>query len=260
MRVRMFVGMTVEWLTAFVDFPPRCFDDGVRFWCAVTASALSPSRGDNSEFATLLPATGDAYLRVQRVGDGGCGRVHIDLHVERDGILERVAGAQRIGANLVPASSYSMTSPAGLAFCFVTHHGESQRPEPTICGTHRELVDQICVDVPARHFEVECAFWSVLTGWELRNSAMAEFAYLERPGAMPLRVLLQRLGHDDPSVSARAHLDVACGDDVMNAVHRHVQLGATVIRVEKFWTTMCDLTGMLYCLTSRDPDTGVRSA
>ena len=51
------------------------------FWREVTGSELSPLRGAAGEFATLLPADGDAYLRVQRVADGPGGH-HLDLHVD----------------------------------------------------------------------------------------------------------------------------------------------------------------------------------
>ena len=90
--------------------------------------------------------------------------------------------------------------------------------------------------------------------------AMQEFRFLERPVGMPLRVLIQRLGVEDASSTARGHLDIACGREVSHIVERHLRFGANVVRVEKYWTTMSDPTGMEYCLTSRDPSTGIRSA
>jgi len=56
--------MPVRWLTVFLDFPADDFDAGVAFWREVTGCGLSPLRGAEGEFATLLPASGDAYLRV----------------------------------------------------------------------------------------------------------------------------------------------------------------------------------------------------
>jgi hypothetical protein len=63
-------GVPVRWLTVFLDFPAGSFGAGVAFWREVTGSGLSPFRGAAGEFATLLPADGDAYLRVQRIADG----------------------------------------------------------------------------------------------------------------------------------------------------------------------------------------------
>jgi Glyoxalase-like domain len=77
----MLRAMRFRWVTIFLDIPNNAFERGVTFWREVTGSGLSPLRGAAGEFATLLPARGDAYLRVQRVGagPGGC---HLDLHVD----------------------------------------------------------------------------------------------------------------------------------------------------------------------------------
>jgi hypothetical protein len=68
-------AIPVRWLTVFLDFPAGSFGAGVAFWREVTGSTLSPFRGAAGEFATLLPADGDAYLRVQRLAGGGASRV-----------------------------------------------------------------------------------------------------------------------------------------------------------------------------------------
>src|SRR5689334_15301485 len=74
-------AIPVRWLTVFLDFPADSFGARVAFWREVTGSTLSPFRGAAGEFATLLPADGDAYLRVQRVA-GRSGGHHLDLHVD----------------------------------------------------------------------------------------------------------------------------------------------------------------------------------
>jgi hypothetical protein len=56
-RYRILVGMAVKWLTVFFDFPADTFDAGVAFWREVTGSGLSPFRGADGEFATLVPAS-----------------------------------------------------------------------------------------------------------------------------------------------------------------------------------------------------------
>jgi Glyoxalase-like domain len=53
-----------------------------------------------------------------------------------------------------------------------------------------------------------------------------------------------------------SHLDLAC-DGVEAEVDRHLGLGARVVRRMQYWATVEDPTGRHYCVTRRDPDTGV---
>jgi hypothetical protein len=99
-----------------------------------------------------------------------------------------------------------------------------------------------------------CGFWARVTGWELRRSTLRwEFAYLVRPDWCPLRLLLQRRRDEGP---ARAHLDLA-SSDVASAVDHHVRQGASVEAVFEHWTVLSDPAGSPYCITARDPLTGV---
>jgi hypothetical protein len=86
-------------LTVFLDFPADRFGAGAAFWQRVTGYGLSPSRGADGEFATLLPPAGDADLRVQRVSDGA-GGCHLDLHVDTgaESLDAAAARAQAAGA------------------------------------------------------------------------------------------------------------------------------------------------------------------
>jgi hypothetical protein len=104
-------------------------------------------------------------------------------------------------------------------------------------------------------FEPEAAFWSVLAGWERRPTRRAEFEYLDCPRGIPLRVLLQRLD-DGPQTAVSAHVDFAC-DDVDGLARHHQTLGAILVRRTPYWATMRDPAGREYCLTARNPDTGV---
>lgn len=251
--------MAVRWLTAFIDRPAVDHQVAARFWSAVTGTTPSPARGDAGQFATLVPAGGDAHLRLQRIADGpgGC---HLDVHVD-DGDAA-AARAVAAGATVVDRLDdvTVLRSPAGLPWCLVGHQGEHVRTAPVPltppAGGPRTLVDQLCIDVPAAGYEAECAFWAALTGWDHHRTGREELSYLVRPEGMPLRLLLQRLGPDDGRTVASAHLDLAC-DDVDAAVAAHVALGAEVVRRHPAWTAMADPSGYPYCLTSRDPDTGV---
>jgi Glyoxalase-like domain len=246
----------VRWLTAFIDRPATTFEVATRFWLAATGTTLSAARGATGQFATLLPSPGDAFLRVQRVDDGrgGC---HLDVHV--DDVATATGEAVALGA-LIDDESATHTflrSPAGLRWCLVSHRGEVVRPLPTPLRTgDRTIVDQLCIDIPADRFDEESAFWTALSGWQHHTTPRDEFSVLTRPDGMPLRLLLQRLGVDDARIEADAHLDLAC-DNVEAAIAAHEQLGARVTHRNPIWTAMADPSGLPYCLTSRNPDTGL---
>lgn len=250
---------TVSWVTVFLDLPPDVHEPGTRFWSAVTAYAVSPPRGSRAEFTTLLPPVGDPFLRIQRTtGDGPLAPgLHLDLHVSSaDASTER---AEVLGAQVVHRSQHGyvvLRSPGGFTFCFV-HEVLSDRPWPTRWPQeHESVVDQVCLDIPSAHHDVECAFWSALTGWPVRGSvSRPEFRHLVRPDGIPIRLLLQRLG---PSADGpvTGHLDLAC-DARPVEVARHVGLGATVVADHGGWTTLRDPTGALYCITDRDPRSGL---
>jgi hypothetical protein len=231
----------VRWTTGFLDSPTA---DVEPFWLAVTGSTLSPRR-DGGVFATLVPARGDAYLRVQVIG--GPARTHLDLHVA--GVPEAAREAVALGARVVrdAGSLVVLRSPAGAEFCLVAWHGERDRPPAREWPASR--LDQVCVDVPEAQFESEASFWSSLTGWARQPSDRPEFESLARPDGMPLRILLQRVGAPE----AGMHPDFAC-DDVPAEVARHVGLGARVVReVPGEWTTLRDPAGREYCVTARSP-------
>lgn len=61
---------TVRRVPAFVDRPRERFAEAAAFWTAVTGTRLSPRRGDDGEFTTSLPGSGDAWVKLQAVRDG----------------------------------------------------------------------------------------------------------------------------------------------------------------------------------------------
>ncbi len=252
--------MAVTWLTAFLDTPrTESGAAGVAFWQQVTGWGSSARRGQAGEFVTLVPGDGDAVLRVQEVAGPAAG-VHLDVHVE-DLAAAREA-AVGLGGGIVvdqtdDAELVVLRSPGGLAFCLTPSGSERVVPAPVRGASgRRSRVDQLCLDVAAERFEDELAFWSALTGWPSRPGRLAEFASLQRPSGMPLRLLFQRLGSPPPTGRTSAHLDLACEDrDAEERVHRG--LGATVLRRTPFWTTLADPAGRPYCLTRRDPNTGL---
>ena len=251
----------VSWVTAFLDLPPDVHTVGTHFWAAVTGYAVSPPRGDEGEFTTLLPPVGDPYLKIQRTGCGdapaaGPG-LHLDLHVASAD--HSAAGAQGLGAKVVHRSEHGyvvLRSPGGFTFCFV-HEQLADRPLPTRWPQqHESIVDQVALDIPAGDYETECGFWTALTGWPVRGSvSRPELRHLLRPDGIPIRLLLQRLG-DEAVGPVTGHLDLA-SDDRPAEVSRHLGLGATLVGDHGGgWTTLRDPTGAFYCITDRDPRSG----
>lgn len=242
---------------AFLDLPEHGFDGGVEFWRSVTGTTLSAWRGEHQQFATLLPAHGAPWVKVQRVG--GSGGVHVDLDV--DGPLEDARDeALGLGARVlaeVPDDDGVLgvvvcRSPGGFVFCLTRWH-----PDETAAGQVRggapSLLDQVCLDIPPDAYADELAFWSALTGWGIREGSLPEFASLARPDGIPVRLLLQRLGTGAGDVTG--HVDFACADRSAE-VARHLALGGAVEAVRGHWTVLVDPGARRYCLTDRDPATG----
>lgn len=251
--------MALRWTTGFLDFSTDTFDRGVRFWQAVTGSSLSSHRGERGEFASLVPLSGDSYLRVQDVGDsaGGC---HVDLQV--DDLPAEAERAVSLGATTLRTRDdvVVLRTPGGWNFCLVADSapvaGGYERSAPVAWpGGQHSLADQICVDIPAEMFERECDFLAALTGWPRQSVDRPEFEQLERPRDMPLRLLLQRLDETEPGTPTRAHVDFAC-DDAETEARRHESLGASQVRTTSGWITLRDPSGQEYCITRRDPFAG----
>ena len=245
----------IRWTTAFVDRPAPSFDAARTFWQRVTGTTVSPTRGELGEFSTFEPLGADACLRLQRVNDDA-GGTHVDLHV--DDVRASADAATRHDATEIADRNgvIVLRSPGGLTFCVVAHHGESRRPRPTGRPGARTIVDQLCLDIAPDRFDVECEFWTSLTGWQLDDGRESEYRALARPPTMPLRFLLQRRGERDRGLDAECHLDVAC-DDVDVATRAHTVLGAAVVERFPWWTVMADPADVRYCLTARSPDTGL---
>ncbi|KAB2811890.1 VOC family protein [Pimelobacter simplex] len=240
------------WLTAFLDNAAAHHHESVGFWQDVTGYALSAPRGDDGEFATLLPPDGDAYLRVQRRHQGG-DRIHLDLHVADPQAAARAAVAAG-GTFVVDRGYVVMASPGGFVFCFVDAPA-ARRPGATPHGgSSRSRVRQVAIDAPAPAYRTELAFWTAITGWTQRASTVTDdFRFLVPPEAerQPLGLLLQRLGPDDTG-EVRAHLDWGTTDRAAET-ERHLGLGAHVLAVHPHWTVLRDPVGRVYCLTDGDP-------
>jgi len=238
--------MQIRWMYLFLDTPSPDAARSWSYWADVTRSTVSAVRGEHAHLATLLPAHGDAWLKVQAV-DEGPGGVHLD--VDSDDRDAFVSHASALGAT-VQATYHdvvALRSPAGIVFCATV--GETGAVDRHVDA----LADQACLDIPPAQFAAEVAFWRDLTGWVASEiSDDDEFVSLRRPAEMPVRILLQRRDDDTP---ASAHVDFATEDRAAET-ERHVRAGGEVVSVHRQWTVMRDPVGRIYCLTDRDPATG----
>ena len=239
----------ITWFTAFLDLPAERFEEGARFWSAVTGWPVSPLRGEREEFATLLPSRGDSHLKVQAVdGPPGC---HLDVHVTD--LSAGVARARELGAQIhTEHDGYTvMASPGGFVFCVVPHATGGVLAPPSSWPGGRSSIEQLCIDAPPAAYDREADFWTAFTGFERDRGEPNEFENLNRPAWSPLRFLLQRLD-SDAAGRTTAHLDVA-SDDRVAEIRRHESLGAEVTYEGRGWTTMRDPVGSAYCITERVP-------
>lgn len=244
--------MAVRWVWLFLDLPEREFERSLAFWREVARSDLSEWRGDYREFATLLPAKGDPWLKVQRVG--GEGGVHLDLDVDEP-VPVAAKRAQQLGAVVVGdlGDVVVCRSPGGFVFCLTPWSPDQAARDQVRAGVD-SLIDQVALDIPASAYAAEVAFWSQLTGWAVDDpDPDDEFARLAWPHGIPVRFLLQRL--DEENGTVRAHVDLAARGRAAE-VARHVALGAQVEGPGRGWTVMRAPAGHRYCVTDRDPERG----
>ena len=214
-------GAAPFWLTVFLDYPAGEFDAGVGFWCAATGYALSVPRGESGEFATLVPPSGDDFLKVQRLGDGAT-RLHLDVHV--DDPWSRAEALEAAGGELVEESPHGyvvMRSPAGFTFCLVRHPSSRVAPVTRWPAGHHSRVSRFCLDVPRKRYAEEVAFFQELLGGEWVEVDEPETAL--RPAAgWPLDVRLQPA---EVASTVTSHLHIAT-DDLAAEVERLESSGA----------------------------------
>lgn len=255
------MSLAIEWVTAFLDLPSDRHADAVRFWTAVTGTTLSPPRGAQGQFATLVPADGTGYLKLQRLDQPP--RVHLDLSVAD----VRTAREQALALGAIEVADCGghviLRSPGGFVFCLVPHPAGPVPGPQTWPGGQRSRLAQVCLDVPTDLMDAEVDFVGRLTGWRVRafpavDGVVAFQAAASPEGSeLPLRVIAQRLGPDDAGPTTRAHLEF-WSDDVAAEVSRHRELGARQVFDGAYWVVLRDPAGLDYCVIGRDPVTGRR--
>ncbi len=241
----------LEWAHVFIDVPSDTAGAARAFWSRALCWPPGPPWEGHPEFTTLVPPEGDAYVHVQEVDDEP--RIHVDVVVDdldeaRNEVVD--LGAET-GART--ATWQVMRSPGGLPFCLCREPVDGVRPPGTGHDDgHRSRLAQVCIDAPAEAFERELAFWKQVTGWEVHRSGRPEFTDLVPPAAAPLRLLLQRLGDDDPKERTRAHIDLG-SDDIDAEAERLTALGARYVDRFSGWALLVDPAGLPFCVTGKSP-------
>lgn len=253
-------------MTASLDRPANIADDTAVFWSAVTGANRSAPQGPRRELMALVPVSGDANLRVRRLGPAPAGDagpvaaqpVLLDLHsADPAGLIAAATGLGAVVADPPGDGRSALHSPGGLPLCVVGHHGECELPAPAPLpgGAGRVRVDQLCLDVPSDRYDDEVRFWSALLDRRTGTSAgHPEFTVI-RSRDLGFRLLIQRLDAADPRRPVTAHLDLA-SDDVAATVRHHRRLGASAVSELPRWTVMTDPSGVPYCVTARSVESG----
>lgn len=121
--------------------------------------------------------------------------------------------------------------------------------------THRILLREVVIDVPAEVFGATRDFWAGALGARPRRlDDYPEFTALDDAAALPF-VGLQELGEGP----ARLHLDIET-DDVDAEVARLRSLGAVELRRVATWVMLRDPAGLVFCVVEiESPDFAERS-
>lgn len=238
----------IRWVHLVLDVPEDGLAEAMRFWAAVSRSTVSDSPAGDDGHLTLVPRSGTPWLRIRPTRAEFPG-AHLDLVV--DDPEAAAEEAVRLGAREVSREGRSrqLRSPAGVLFCLLPASPDAGGVQDRAQDV---LVDQACIDVPSAQFDDEIDFWHSITGWPVKPARYTEFSSLVRPADVPVRLSFQRVG--DPQ--AGIHPDLACRRSKL-AQREHEQLGAVFDHRRPRWTVMVGPAGIRYCLTDRDPTTGL---
>jgi len=112
-----------------IDIPANDFEREARFWAAMTGWSRRP--GALPEFDYLVrPADMPIGLLLQRVGDAGAVRAHLDMAC--DDVPAETARHEALGATFVRRTSWWITlrDPAGRDYCITSRDPSSGRLTP----------------------------------------------------------------------------------------------------------------------------------
>lgn len=272
----------IDRVWAFLDVAPEDFEASTDFWTAITGTVASARRGDRDQFLTLLPETGAAVLKLQRLTGtaadtaAGPSRLHLDLDVtDRAGALESLIseGARLRGAwNGVPA----LLTPAGQVFCVtVLEDGAGERAPapagdpvagpvddpvraasaPARVSAAGERVAGVVLKIARDQFAAEVDFWRAATDCSLETGPVADSVRL-RATDWPIEVtLIAGAPAASPGavgggvVGGVVGMVIIAARDLAAATERHLGLGARLENQWGPWTVLIDPTGRRYALT-----------
>lgn len=235
---------TPNWIQLIFMVPQQQWAIALAFWPEATGWHPVSAGAHRRD---LTPGSGDGWV-VLEAARATEFEVHLEL-VSTDG-ESALSHALQQGAS-PPDETSPMRSPGGMAFRYAD--ATSQRRFNRAGLEH--VLDQVCLDIPAPLWAAEVAFWEAMIGRESQTRGRPEFARLIDPDPQGSpRILLQRL--DTRRGSVRGHCDFAVADRQFETA-RHLALGAQRVNVMPRWTVMRAPDSTIYCLTDRDPTTGL---
>lgn len=238
----------IRWINLVLDVPAHAMPGALEAWQRITGCTASAPLDDPARTRTMLPAAGASWLKVRTLS-GDVPRVHMELLV--DDVEQATRDALALGATVHERGDDAVVlrDPTGLRFALAPRHTDGDGVQVRDVDS---LVDQICLDVPSNQFTDSVRFWSAFTGWPEAPGHYAEFTALQRPDDIPVRIAFQRVGMGE----ATGHPDVAARRGLLTR-REHEAIGAVVDQVRERWTVMVGPSGMRYCITERNPVTGL---
>ena len=239
---------SIRWVNLVIDVPADFLPESTRFWSTVARSTPAVTHEGPHDPVTLVPRSGSPWLRLEG-SDADTPTAHLELVTADPGAAS--AEARRLGAREVGRDRRGryMLSPAGVRFTLTADLPEGGGVQDRDLDV---LIDQACLDVPSAAFDDEVAFWNAFTGWPVDPSRYSDFRALSRPEWIPVRLTFQRVGNPEAGI----HPDVACRRSMITQ-REHEQLGAVFDERRPRWAVMVAPSGLRYCVTDRDPATGL---
>lgn len=238
----------IRWINLVLDVPAHAMPGALEAWQRITGCTASEPLDDPAQTRIMVPAAGASWLKVRTLA-GDVPRVHMELLV--DDVEQAVDEALALGATRHEQGDGAVVlrCPSGVRFAVAPWRAGA---DTTMVRDVDSLVDQICLDVPSKQFADSVRFWSSFTGWPEAPGHYAQFTALRRPDDIPVRIAFQRVGMGEAS----GHPDVAARRPLQTR-RDHEAMGAVVDEVRERWTIMVGPSGMRYCITERDPRTGL---
>lgn len=235
-----------------IDVPASMYDRAVAYW----AGALGGHDGGTGDgpFTHLHGVRSPTAVHVQRVGDAGSGRYHLDLVA--DDVDAEVARLVALGATVVAADVCTvLRDPAGLLLCVCEPQGVDEHVRPGVTPAPR--LHLVVLDVPSHRLDAVVRFWSeaLELGVHPVGGRFAAYTFLGEAAAPALDgfgLLVQDIGEAQPRVHVDLHVPTPADRD--REVARLEALGAARVGAHDRWVVLAAPGGHLHCIVPDRPE------